>query len=65
MEGTHDPKTKTTTLTGDGYDQQGNKVKMRELIIHKDANTVVFEMYQTGADGKEGKVMAMTYTRRK
>ncbi|MBL9078918.1 MAG: DUF1579 domain-containing protein [Planctomycetes bacterium] len=62
-EGTYDEKTRTLTMVGDGYDQTGAKVKMRLLTIHKDANTVVFEMHQTGADGKEAKMMTITYTR--
>ncbi len=63
-EGTYDMKTRTLTMTGDGYNMAGQKVKMRNLTIHKDANTVVFEMYQTGSDGKEQKIMWITYTRR-
>ena len=63
-EGVFDPKTRTLTMVGDGVDMAGNKVKMRNLTIHKDANTVLFEMYHTGADGKEAKVMTITYTRR-
>src|SRR5262245_60530145 len=62
-EGTFDAKTRTLTMVGDGVDQNGKKVRMRNLTIHKDANTVVFEMYHTGADGKEAKVMTITYTR--
>ncbi len=63
MEGTFDAKTKTLTMVGDGVDMMGQKCKTRNLTIHKDANTVVFEMYQTGGDGKENKVMTITYTR--
>jgi Protein of unknown function (DUF1579) len=62
-EGTYDPKTKTQTMTGDGYDMQGNKVMVKTKTIHKDANTVVFEMYHTGADKKDTKVMTITYQR--
>lgn len=64
-EGTFDAKTRTLTMVGDSYDQMGTKVKVRMLTIHKDADTVVFEMYHTGPDGKEGKVMNITYTRAK
>lgn len=64
-EGTYDEQTRTLTMVGDGYDHHtGAKVRYRMLTIHKDANTVVFEMYQTGADGKEAKTMTITYTRR-
>lgn len=62
-EGTYDAKTRTLTMVGDSYDQTGAKVKVRMLTIHKDANTVLFEMHQTGADGKEAKMMTITYTR--
>ena len=62
-EGTFDEKTRTLTMVGEAYDQTGTKVKHRMLTIHKDQNTVVFEMYVTGADGKETKAMTITYTR--
>ncbi|MBK8096510.1 MAG: DUF1579 domain-containing protein [Planctomycetes bacterium] len=64
-EGSYDEKTKTLTMTGDGYDQMGQKVKVKHVTTHKDANTNVFEMFQTGADGKEVKLMTVTYVRRK
>jgi hypothetical protein len=63
-EGTFDPKTKTATMIGDGYNEKNEKVKVRTLAVHKDANTVVFEMYQTPASGKEAKVMTITYKRK-
>lgn len=63
-EGTFDEKTRTLTMHADGYDQAGAKIKVKMLTIHKDANTVAFEMYHTGADGKDSKVMSITYTRR-
>ncbi|MBL8727826.1 MAG: DUF1579 domain-containing protein [Planctomycetes bacterium] len=62
-EGTYDEKTRTLNMTGDGYDHMGNQVKVRTATIHKDRNTVVFEMYHKGA-GAETKVMSITYTRR-
>ncbi len=62
-EGTFDEKTRTLNMTGDGYDHMGNKVKVRTATIHKDANTVVFEMYHKGAEAAESKVMSVTYTR--
>lgn len=64
-EGTFDPQTKILTMTGDGCNEKGEPVKVRTLTIHKDANTVVFEMYHKGADGKEAKVMTITYLRKK
>ena len=65
MEGSYDAKTKTMTMTGDGYDMQGAKVKLREVIFNKTPDVTIFEMHQTGADGKEAKLMTITYTRRK
>ena len=62
-EGTYDEKTRTLTMEGEGYDMTGTKVKMKMLTIHKDKDHVVFEMYQTGADGKESKMMSISYTR--
>lgn len=62
-EGTFDEKTRTLNMTGDGYNDKGEKVKVRTATIHKDANTVVFEMYNTGADGKEAQVMTIRYAR--
>lgn len=62
-EGTFDEKTRTLTMVGDGYDHMGAKVKVRMLTIHKDADHVVFEMYHTGADAKEQKVMTIHYER--
>jgi hypothetical protein len=64
-EGTFNPQTKTLSMTGDGYNDKGEKVKVRTETIHKDANSVVFEMFQKGADGKEAKVMTITYVRSK
>ena len=65
MEGSFDEKTKTLNMTGDGYDMQGNKVKVRESILHQTSDLTVFQMFQTGADGKEARLMKITYTRRK
>ena len=62
-EGTFDEKTRTLTMVGEAYNETGTKVKHRLLTIHKDQNTVVFEMYVTGPDGKEMKAMTITYTR--
>ncbi|MEO6595645.1 MAG: DUF1579 domain-containing protein [Planctomycetota bacterium] len=62
-EGTFDEKTRTLNMLGDGYNEKGEKVKVRTATIHKDANTVVFEMYNKGSDGKESQVMSIKYTR--
>ena len=62
-EGTFDAKTRTLTMVGDSYDQMGAKVKVRMVTMHKDADNVDWEMYHTGADGKEVKVMSIHYSR--
>ena len=63
FEGTFDQKTRTLTMLGEGFDQMSGKVvKMKNLTIHKDANTVVFEMYHIDG-GNEVKMMTITYTR--
>ncbi len=64
MEGTHDPKAHTLTFTGETV-MGGQKSKMREVITSKDADHALFEMYATGPDGKEAKMMQIDYTRRK
>jgi hypothetical protein len=64
MEGTHDPKAHTLTFTGEVV-SNGQRSKMREVITSKDADHATFEMYATGPDGKEAKMMQIDYTRRK
>lgn len=64
MEGTYDSKTRATTFVGENV-MMGERMKMREVVTSKDADHAVFEMYLTGADGKEQKSMQIDYTRRK
>ena len=64
MEGTHDAKAHTLTFTGDVV-MGGQHSKMRQVVTVKDADHAVFEMFATGADGKEAKSMQIDYTRRK
>jgi hypothetical protein len=64
MEGTYDAKTRTLTFTGRNT-MMGETQAMREVIAVKDADHATFEMFVTGADGKETKTMQIDYTRKK
>jgi Protein of unknown function (DUF1579) len=64
MEGTHDAKAHTLTFTGEIM-MNGQRAKMRQVATSKDADHATFEMYTTGPDGKEAKMMQIDYTRRK
>jgi hypothetical protein len=64
MEGTYDKDGKVLTSTSMMSDHTGTLVKTRMVTTEKDANTMVFEMFQPGPDGKDAKVMTITYTRR-
>ncbi|MGH7242622.1 MAG: DUF1579 domain-containing protein [Phycisphaerales bacterium] len=61
--GTTDAAGKVLTLTGDDVDAAGKKTKLREVttIISKDS--VRSDLYATGADGKEAKILETTYTK--
>jgi hypothetical protein len=65
MEGTHDEKTKTTTMTGQGYNEQGKLTKYRNVTKETDADHFTFQMYMVGDDGKESLAFTIDYTRRK
>jgi hypothetical protein len=64
MEGTYDAAKKTLTMSGMGPGMDGKPVMHRMVSTDKDANTRVFEMFAPGPDGKEMKIMTITYTRR-
>jgi hypothetical protein len=64
MEGTYDAKTRTLTFTGRNT-MMGELQAMREVVTLKDADHSTFEMFVTGADGKEKKTMQIDYTRKK
>jgi hypothetical protein len=64
-ESTYDAATKTATGYMEGPDMTGNTVKMKSVVQYKDPNTRVFSMYGPGPDGKEAKMMTITYTRKK
>ena len=64
MDGTASPDGKTITLHGSHKDPMGGVMKHRAVWKFVDANTQTFEMYHKGKDGKEMKMMEITYTRK-
>lgn len=67
LEGTYDPKTKTMTYVGDGYDPD-HKAKFTQKMVTttKDDGTRVFTLYMKfEGEPKEAKFMEITYTKRK
>ena len=64
LEGSFDQAGKVLTMTGMAPGMDGKPVQHRLVTTHKAADTTVFEMFVPGPDGKEIKVMTITYTRR-
>src|SRR5439155_2660987 len=65
MEGTRDESTKTVTQTGESPGPDGKPMKMKGVSKEIDNDYMTFELYVTGPDGKEAKMMTIAYTRRK
>lgn len=65
MEGTFDPATKTTTMTGTGPGHDGKPQKFKIVTKHTDDDHQAFQMFMVGADGKETSAFTIDYTRRK
>ena len=64
MDGTASADGKTITLHGSHPDPMGGVMKHRAVWKFVDANTQTFEMYHAGKDGKDMKMMEITYTRK-
>ena len=64
LEGSYDKAGKVLTMSGTGIGMDGKPAMHRMTTTHRDVDTMVFEMFVTGADGKEAKSMTITYTRR-
>jgi hypothetical protein len=64
MEGTASADGKTVTQTGTYDDPIKGKMQLRAVSRTVDTNTHIFEMYGTGKNGKEWKMMEITYTRK-
>ena len=65
MEGTYDEKTKTTTMEGQGYNEQGKPAKYRNVTKETDDDHFTFEMFMIGDDGKATSAFTIDYARRK
>ena len=66
MTGSPDKGGKKTVYTGSMLDPvNGKKVAIRSVDTEVDADTLLFEMWMSGPDGKMAKSMEMTYTRLK
>jgi hypothetical protein len=66
MSGTLDKGGKKTVYTGSMLDPtNGKKVAIKSVDTEVDADTLLFEMWMSGPDGKMAKSMEMTYTRKK
>jgi hypothetical protein len=64
FEGTESPDGKVITQKGRYDDPLEGPMKMRAVTKIMDENTEVFEMYGTNKNGKERKMMEITYTRK-
>ena len=64
MEGTASPDGKTITLTGGHEDPIEAHMEHRAVWKLEDRNRQIFELYGTGKDGKEMKMMEIAYTRK-
>jgi len=64
FEGSFDKDGKVLTMTGTGPSAGGKPVAMRTVTTWKDDNTKVFELFEAGPDGKEMRMLTITYTRR-
>lgn len=65
MDGTAGPDGKTITLRGQHDEPGGGHMTHRAVWKLVDADTQTFEMYGDHGDGKEMKMMEMTYTRKR
>jgi hypothetical protein len=64
MDGTASADGKAITLKGSHPDPMGGVMEHRAIWKFVDANTQTFEMYGAGKDGKDMKMMEITYNRK-
>jgi hypothetical protein len=64
IEGTYDRTGKVLTMTGMGPGPDGNALKHTMVTTWHGTDKYVFEMFVTGADGKNVPTLTITYTRR-
>jgi hypothetical protein len=66
MEGTWDEKSQTMTMHGDSVDMSTGKVARHKFVTKwVDADTMQFDIFAPGADGKDVRSMGIKYTRNK
>lgn len=65
LEGTHDEKTNTLTMFGEMVGPSGKLEKHRYVTTWPDENTMKFEVFAQGADGKEVSSFTILYKRSK
>ena len=65
MEGDLDEKTHTQTMHTEGPGPDGKLHKMKAVTKMPDKDHIHFEMFMTGADGKEASGFKINYTRKK
>lgn len=65
VEATYDAATKTMAGTMEGPDPSGQVQKLKSTVVYKDAGTRVFTLSSAGPDGKDVKMMTITYKLRK
>ena len=64
MTGDFDKEGKTLTEEGEGPNQQGKMAKFKNVGTMTNKDTMEFTMYEI-KDGKEEKMMSITYKRKK
>lgn len=64
MEGTGSADGKTITQRGRYDDPVEGPIKLRAVTRMVDTNREIFEMYGTGQNGQETRMMEITYTRK-
>jgi hypothetical protein len=64
-EGTYDKATKTLTLNGTMAGPDGMSMKVRQVLVTKDADTRVFTLSSVGDDGAATEMIVVTYKRKK
>ena len=64
-EGNYDKEGKVLSMIGEGPGEDGKPTKYKMVTEHQDKDNMVFTMFGLGPDGKETKLFAIAYKRRK
>jgi hypothetical protein len=65
LEGTYDESKTVLTQTGEGRDFNGKSEQVKSVTKHVDDDHVTVDVYRIYSNGKERKMVAIEYTRRK